>query len=113
MEITNPGALWLLIARVIAVVAIAVYVLPLAIRELRRKQRSAWLYVLRWSLLVFILLYTVPSIFPIWSGLERINEQPFSNASTIGAFWQGIRELAIAGVIIGIYVISDLLSRRR
>lgn len=111
MDINNPGALALLIGRIIAVLLIAIYVIPITVKELRRKQYSKELYILRWTLFLLSVLYVLPSIFPIWSGATRINEQPLSTLSTVASYWQGVREVAIGVMIVIMFYFAKLISR--
>lgn len=113
MDITNPSALVLLTVRALTALAVLVWVIPITIRELRRKQFSKPLYALRWGLFVLSILYVLPAIFPIWSGITRVDEPPASQLTVIASYWQSVREVSIGIMIIVIYSLSNLLNRSR
>lgn len=111
MDITNIGALVLLLARIITVLIIAIFVLPITIRELTRKQHLKALYALRWTLFITCVLYILPSVFPIWNGFVRLNQEPISVLSQIASYWQAVREVSIGLMIVLMFYFAKILSK--
>lgn len=99
--------------RLISVVGLLAYVVPLQVKEIRRPRRDKYVVLIRWVLFTMVFVYVVQSVIPIAYQTSRVHTASVFNWQNISTVSSNFGNLALSSGFALLYKLADILAKTR
>lgn len=101
-----------LILRIMAIVSLVIFVVPIQLRELKRPAREALVVYMRWTLFFMVSVFIALNVFPISYQVSRIHSSGIFNLQNVSSVATNVGLVALTTGFVLLYKVAAVLANK-